>query len=120
MTDTVALYARVSTDEQAEKQTIHTQLEYAARPPRSSRAGAWSSSSTTASPARRSARRSVPGGAELIAAARRGEFAKVVTYRLDRLGRRARFIHEAIEDLTALGVAYQSLTEPFDTSTPAG
>jgi len=119
MTELVALYARVSTDEQAEKQTIRTQLEYARG---RAKIEGWTlrefvdegiSGKKTAFAKR-------PAGAELLDAIRRGDIARVVTYRLDRLGRRARFIHEALEDFTAAGVAYQSLTEPFDTGTPAG
>ncbi len=118
-TEVVALYARVSSDEQREQQTIRTQLEYARG--RATLDG-WTIrefiddgvSGKKISLANR------PAGAALLEAARRGEVSRVVTYRLDRLGRRARFIHEALEDLTAAGVAYQSLTEPFDTATPAG
>jgi site-specific DNA recombinase len=119
MTETVALYARVSTDEQADKQTIRTQLEYARG---RAKLEGWTVrefiddgvSGKKIPFAKR------PAGAELVAAIRRGDIARVITYRLDRLARRARFIHEALEEFTAAGVAYQSLTEPFDTSTPAG
>lgn len=115
----VALYARVSSDEQREQQTIRTQLEYARG---RAKLEGWTLrefiddgiSGKKVPLAKR------PAGAELLEAARRGEIERVVTYRLDRLGRRARFIHEALEDLTAAGVAYASLTEPFDTGTPAG
>lgn len=119
MTENVALYARVSTDEQADKQTIRTQLEYARG---RAKLEGWTLrefidegvSGKKIPLAKR------PAGADLLAAARRGEITRLVTYRLDRLGRRARFIHDALEELTAAGVAYQSLTEPFDTGTPAG
>ena len=119
MTETVALYARVSSDEQREQQTIRTQLDYAHG---RAKLEGWTLrefiddgvSGKKIPLAKR------PGGTALLEAARRGEVSRVVTYRLDRLGRRARFIHEALEDLTAAGVAYQSLTEPFDTATPVG
>lgn len=115
----VALYARTSSDEQRDQQTIKTQLEYARG---RARLEGWTLrefvddgvSGKKIPLAKR------PAGAELLAAARRGEITRLVTYRLDRLGRRARYIHEALEDLTEAGVAYQSLTEPFDTATPAG
>lgn len=119
MKERVAFYARVSSDEQADKGTIQTQLEYARG---RAKLEGWQLiefvddgvSGKKISFAKR------PEGARLLDAARRGEFARVVTYRLDRLGRRARFIHEALEDFTAAGAAYASLTEPFDTATPAG
>ncbi len=119
MTELVALYARVSSDEQREQQTIRTQLEYARG---RAKLEGWTlrefvDDGVSGKQIPLAKRRA---GAELLEAARRGEIARVVTYRLDRLGRRARFIHEALEDLDAAGVAYASLTEPFDTGTPAG
>lgn len=116
---TVGLYARVSSDEQREQQTIRTQLDYARG---RAKLEGWTlheyvDDGVSGKKLPLAKRRA---GAELLEAARRGEIAKVVTYRLDRLGRRARFIYEALEDLNAAGVAYASLTEPFDTGTPAG
>ena len=117
--EVVAFYARVSSDEQREQHTIQTQLEYARG---RAKLDGWTLrefiddgvSGKKVPFAKRS------GGAALLEAARRGEVSRVVTYRLDRVGRRAKLIHEAIEDLARAGVPYASLTEPFDTATPAG
>jgi len=44
----------------------------------------------------------------------------VVVWRLDRLGRSLRHLMETVADLEHRGVAFQSLTESIDTSTPGG
>ena len=44
----------------------------------------------------------------------------VVVWRLDRLGRSLRHLIETVGGLEARGVAFQSLTESIDTSTPGG
>jgi len=115
----VALYARVSSDEQREQQSVRTRLEYARG---RAKLEGWTLREFVDDgvSGKRLPLTKRPAGAALLEAARRGEISRVITYRLDRLGRRARFIHEALEDLTVAGVAYQSLTEPFDTATPAG
>jgi DNA invertase Pin-like site-specific DNA recombinase len=41
-------------------------------------------------------------------------------WKLDRLGRSITFLHRTIEDLAERGVAFRSLTDPIDTSTPQG
>jgi site-specific DNA recombinase len=118
VTETVALYARVSTDEQAEKQTIRTQLEYARG---RAKLEGWTireftdeGVSGTVPLAQR------PGGRELLAAVRAGDVNVVVTFRLDRLGRTQRIVLEAIDQLKAAGARYRSLTEPFEVGTPFG
>ncbi len=44
----------------------------------------------------------------------------VVVWRLDRLGRSLRHLIETVADLERRGVAFMSLTENIDTSTPGG
>lgn len=44
----------------------------------------------------------------------------VVVWRLDRLGRSLRHLIDTIQDLEGQGVAFLSLTESIDTSTPGG
>jgi DNA invertase Pin-like site-specific DNA recombinase len=44
----------------------------------------------------------------------------VVVWRLDRLGRSLRHLIDTIQDLESHGVAFLSLTESIDTSTPGG
>ena len=55
---------------------------------------------------------------ELVAQARPGD--TVVVWRLDRLGRSLRHLLEVVSDLEGRGVAFVSLTESIDTSTPGG
>jgi DNA invertase Pin-like site-specific DNA recombinase len=56
----------------------------------------------------------------LVADARRRKFDAVIVWRLDRLGRNLRHLVNLIEELTSLGVAFISLGEAIDTTTPAG
>src|SRR5436853_3217442 len=57
---------------------------------------------------------------QLVADARRRRFDVVVVWRLDRLGRNLRHLITLLEDLSALGIAFVSLNEGIDATTPAG
>lgn len=114
----VGFYARVSTEEQRERQTIEAQVDYAKG--RAALEG-WElrlflddGVSGTLPLEQR------PAGAELLRAAGAKEIVAVATYRLDRLGRTQLVILQAIDRLKKLGVSYRSLTEPFETGTPFG
>ena len=119
-----AIYARVSSEEQRENQTIKTQIEAAKR---------WvefqklvehpidiadlyldDGVSGTIALAER------PAGQRLLDDAAHGKFALVLVYKIDRLGRDPRDILNATHRLDQLGVAVKSLTEEFDLSTPSG
>ena len=56
----------------------------------------------------------------LIAAAKRRKFDTLVVWRLDRLGRNLRHLILLLDELQALGVAFVSLAEGIDATTPAG
>lgn len=43
-----------------------------------------------------------------------------VVWKLDRLGRSVRFVHEFVDALAERGIGFRSVTEGFDTTTPAG
>ena len=112
----VALYARVSSEDQRERQTIRSQIEYAEK--RAALDG-WTLTqylddgvSGTLPVAQR------PAGARLLEAAKTGTVDLVVTYRVDRLGRTLRVVLGAIDALAP--VPFASLTEPFETNTPLG
>ena len=57
---------------------------------------------------------------QLLADARRRRFDVVVCWRLDRLGRNLKHLIMLLEELQALGVAFVSLAEGIDATTPAG
>jgi putative DNA-invertase from lambdoid prophage Rac len=56
----------------------------------------------------------------LLRDAKRRKFDVVVCWRLDRLGRNLRHLVTLLEDLQSLGVAFVSLGEGIDCTTPAG
>ncbi len=116
---TVALYCRVSTDEQAQQGfSIASQQQRLAAYCVSQGWGNYAyyiddgySGTTLDRPALRRLLQDV--------AARRVQ--AVVVYRLDRLGRKQKDVLHLLEDVfEAQGVAFQSATEPFDTATPLG
>jgi site-specific DNA recombinase len=115
---TVAFYARVSSDEQREKQSIRTQIEYARGRGRLEKWDLLEFLDDGVSGTVPFARR--PGAAALLAAARAGKFDQVATMHLDRLGRTQRVVLDAIDALKAAGARYRSLTEPFEVGTPFG
>lgn len=56
----------------------------------------------------------------MIRDAKRRRFDVVVCWRLDRLGRNLKHLITLLEELQALGVAFVSLAEGIDATTPAG
>lgn len=56
----------------------------------------------------------------LILDAKRRRFDVLVCWRLDRLGRNLKHLITLLEELQALGVAFVSLAEGIDATTPAG
>src|SRR5688572_27319725 len=57
---------------------------------------------------------------QLVADAKRRRFDVLVCWRLDRLGRNLKHLITLLEELQALGVAFVSLAEGIDATTPAG
>lgn len=57
---------------------------------------------------------------QLLTDAKRRRFDVLVCWRLDRLGRNLKHLITLLEDLQALGVAFVSLAEGIDATTPAG
>ena len=113
------LLARVSTDDQADRGTIETQIQFGTKYcdlheiPLQEIYKDDGVSGTIPLPER-------PEGGRLIEDAKAGKIKTVLVYKLDRLGRTARVILNAIYDLEQYGVQIRSMTEPFDTSSPAG
>jgi site-specific DNA recombinase len=118
-TQPVAIYARVSTEDQAERATIKSQLDFLRRfvdlhefPV----AGEYVDDgiSGTVPLADR------PEGQRLLIDAEAGRFGTVLVYRIDRFGRSLRSLLESHDALDACGVAIRSATEPFDSGSPIG
>ena len=57
---------------------------------------------------------------QMIAEAKRRKFDVLVCWRLDRLGRNLKHLITLLDELQALGVAFVSLAEGIDATTPAG
>jgi len=115
----IAIYARVSTEDQAERGTVQAQLDFLhsfVRLYGLDVAGEYVDDgwSGTLALAQR------PQGRRLIDDARAGKFREILVYRLDRLGRTSRTLIDAHDLLDELGITIRSATEPFDTSTPIG
>lgn len=114
-----AVYCRVSTDEQAEAKTIENQVDFAKRYCELHEIEIrdfYLDDGVTGTIAldQRSE------GTRLLKDAQAAKFDLVLVYRLDRLARNTMHFLNAFDKLDKLGVTLRSMTEPFDTSTPAG
>lgn len=119
MTSKVALYYRVSSQEQMRKETIDTQR--AVLEPLVDRetlivAGVYADDgvSGTIPLAQR------PDGARLVSDAQAGLFDMLIVYRFDRLGRSTVDGLQTVQELAEYGVMVRSATEPFDATTAMG
>ena len=108
----VGIYARVSTHDQ---QTLPLQLaamkEYVTR-------RGWSLTLQIEDIGSGASVR--PRREELLKAARRREIDLVLVWRLDRWGRSLIDLIGSLQELTALGVGFASITESLDLTTPGG
>jgi site-specific DNA recombinase len=115
----VALYLRVSSEEQRERETIEIQREFLQEYCRLYglevvQIYADDGVSGTVPLHER------PEGRRLLEDAKEGKFSTLLVYRLDRLGRSLLVTLAAHDRLQASGVALKSATEPIDTSNPSG
>lgn len=112
-------YSRVSTEDQADRKTIENQLEFCTKYcdlHQISLTEVYKDDGITGTIPLQDR----PDGRRLLADAAAGKFKTLLIYKLDRLGRTARIILNAIYDLEQYGVTVRSMTEPFDTATPTG
>ena len=118
-TSQVALYMRVSSEDQAERGTIGAQRDFLRQ-----FATLYSlpvvdeyedDGVTGTLPLSQR-----PAGRRLLDDAQSGRFGCVLVYRVDRLGRSLTALLEAHTTLSQAGITIRSATEPFDTSTPIG
>lgn len=115
----VALYFRVSTDEQKERASIETQREFAAQYCKVHEITVIDSYSDdgvsgTIPVAER------PDGSTMLSDARAKKFDTILVYKLDRLARSTLEILKVVETLGRWGIAIKSMTEPFETDSSVG
>lgn len=107
-----AIYARVSTLDQEPENQLQEIRRYTAA--RGWTAQEYVDHGVSGAKDRR------PALDQLRSDARRRRFDVVVCWRLDRLGRNLKHLITLLEELQALGVAFVSLAEGIDATTPAG
>jgi site-specific DNA recombinase len=115
----VALYARVSSDEQAERQTIQAQItflrQYTSLYNIPIYAEYLDDGVTGTIPLHER-----PQGKKLPRDAQSHKFDSVLFYKVDRLSRSLKHLLAAHDQLAEFGVSLKSASEPFDTSTAIG
>src|SRR6188508_2809794 len=107
-----AIYARVSTFDQEPENQLHELRRYVEA--RGWTAVEYVDRGVSGAKDRR------PALDQLVRDARRRRFDVVVCWRLDRLGRNLKHLITLLEELQVLGVAFVSLAEGIDATTPAG
>src|SRR5215203_1451128 len=115
----VALYLRVSSEEQRDRETIEIQREFLQEYCRLyglEVAEIYKDDGVSGTIPLHER----PAGRRLLEDAREGKFGTVIVYRLDRLGRSLLVIVDAHDRLETSGVSLRSATEPIDTSNPGG
>ena len=114
----VAVYARVSSQEQADE---GTSLEHQEEQLSSfCQFQNWEIIHKYIDPGYTGKDDNRPGLKQLLSDAKRGIFTKVVVYKLDRLARKLRLLLEIEENLGNDNVSLLSVKETIDTSTPIG
>jgi site-specific DNA recombinase len=113
----VAIYLRISTDEERQPFSLEAQRErlaaYVATQPGWVLARSYSD--------RMSGKRlDRPGLQQALHDARAGRYELLLVFKVDRLARSTGGLAKVLEELDGAGVAFQSASEPFDTTTAAG
>ncbi len=110
----VALYARVSTNQQDPDVQLRELRSLAT-------ARGWTIAKEYVDTGISGASTSRPELSRMLVDAHRGRFAGILVWRLDRLGRSLRHLVTVVEDLLARGIEVISATEPhMDSTTPTG
>ena len=108
-----ALYARVSTaDQTCDNQLLELRTYCNAR--------GWTIVREFVDTAVSDTKERRPALDELMKDAKRRRFDVLVCWRLDRLGRSLKHLVTLTDEITALGIAFVSLGEGIDATTPAG
>jgi DNA invertase Pin-like site-specific DNA recombinase len=115
MTIRVAIYARVSTTNHGQDVTMQTrELEHFTK------ARGWHTADVYVDAGVSGAKDSRPELNRLMADAHKRRFDVVVVWRFDRFARSVSHLLRALETFNALGIAFVSLSEQMDTTTPTG
>ena len=113
----VCLYTRISTDEENQPTSLHSQrerLEAFCQAQEGWRIVAHQEDRATGT------RLDRPGLQGALDLARSGRIDLLLVYRVDRLSRKVRQLAQLAEELDTYGVVLRSATEPFDTGSAAG
>jgi site-specific DNA recombinase len=113
----VALYTRISTDEEHQPYSLEAQsdrLDSYVRSQDNWQVSRLYQDQMTGTVLER------PGLQEALEDARKGRFDLLLVFRVDRLARSVRSLALILEQLDQHGVAFRSATEPFDTTAAAG
>ena len=113
----VCIYTRISTDEENQPTSLHSQrerLQAFCQAQEGWRIVAHKQDQATGTKLDR------PGLQAALELARSEAIDLLLVYRVDRLSRKVRQLAQLTEELDALDVVLRSATEPFDTGSPAG
>jgi site-specific DNA recombinase len=113
----VCLYTRISTDEENQPTSLHSQrerLEAFCKAQEQWRIVAHEQDQASGTKLDR------PGLQRALAHAREGRIDLLLCYRVDRLSRKVRQLAQLADELDGYGVVLRSATEPFDTGSAAG
>ena len=115
----VAIYCRVSSEDQQERGTIETQIEFATKycDLHQLNIVKWYKDDGISGTIPFESR---PEASIMLQDAQEKKFDTLLFYRLDRFGRSARTILNGVHTLEQYGIKIKSMTEPFDTGDPAG
>lgn len=115
---TVAIYIRVSTDEQVQGFSIDVQKE---RLDAYCKSQGWDEPKLYIDDGYTGTNMNRPALKRLIRHIEDGKIKTVIVYKLDRLGRKQKDVLYLLEDVFEKnGTTFKSATEPFDTGTPLG
>ncbi len=122
--DRIAVYCRVSSEEQREKQSIQMQVSAAEHYVGMQQSGGrevaisgWYLDDGISGTIQIAEREQ---GHRLLEDAQKGQFTRLLVWKLDRLGRHVSIILNLADEFERLGITITSITEPFDTSNSAG
>ncbi|HEX5246373.1 MAG TPA: recombinase family protein [Gaiellaceae bacterium] len=113
----VCLYTRISTDEENQPTSLHTQRERLEAFCKAQEGWSIVAHHEDQSTGAKLDRAGLQAALDL---ARRGAIDMLLVYRVDRLSRKVRQLAQLAEELDTLNVVLRSATEPFDTGSAAG